>query len=148
MKPCPTLRRLRRAPAAARPSWPHAPLLFGQLRAVASRKRRRDVFWSSPQGEAVLAALPEIALEQPQMGDVDEVALTVLWAWGVVGRMACHAGEAHPKVACRCELLGTALAAVLEETSPRSSAWVGVPTPRLRARRPGTSTWRTEALRE
>jgi len=47
-------------------------------RAAASKKRRADAFWSDPQGEAVLAALPAIALEQPQMGDVDEVALTVL----------------------------------------------------------------------
>ena len=40
------------------------------------------------------------------MGDVDEVALTVLWAWGVVGRMAGHAREADPRIACRCELVG------------------------------------------
>jgi hypothetical protein len=87
-------------------------------RAAASRERRAHTQWSSPRAEAVLAALPEIAVEQPQMGDLDEVALTVLWAWGVVGRMAGHAREAHPKVACRCELVGTALAAVLEQNFP------------------------------
>ena len=87
-------------------------------RAAASKKRRADAFWSHPQGEAVLAALPAIALEQPQMGDLDEVALTVLWAWGVVGRMAGHAREADPRIACRCELVGKALAAVLEENFP------------------------------
>jgi hypothetical protein len=52
------------------------------------------------------------------MGDLDEVALSVLWAWGVVGRMAGRAREADPKIACRCELVGKALAAVLEDNFP------------------------------
>jgi hypothetical protein len=52
------------------------------------------------------------------MGDVDEVAVTVLWAWGVVGRMAGHAREADPRIACRCELVGRALAAALEDNFP------------------------------
>ena len=87
-------------------------------RAAASKKHRADTFWSNPRGEAVLAALPAIALEQPQMGDLDEVALTVLWAWGVVGRMAGDAREAYPRIAGRCELVGRALVAVLEENFP------------------------------
>jgi hypothetical protein len=37
-------------------------------RAAAPKKRRADAFWSNPRSEAVLAALPAIALEQPQMG--------------------------------------------------------------------------------
>lgn len=87
-------------------------------RAAASKKRRAHAFWSRPEGEAVLAALADIALDQPKMGNVDEVALTVLWAWGVVGRMACHAREADPRIAGRCELVGTTLAAALEENFP------------------------------
>jgi hypothetical protein len=85
-------------------------------RAAASKKRRADAFWSNPQGEAVLAALPAIALEQPQRGDV--VALTVHWARGVVGRMAGHGREADPRIACRSELVGKALAAALDENFP------------------------------
>ena len=87
-------------------------------RAAASKRRRAEAFWSHPQGEAVLAALPAIALEKMQMGEIDEVAVTVLWAGGVVGRMAGHAREADPRIACRCELVGKALAAVLEENFP------------------------------
>ena len=86
-------------------------------RAAASKRRRADAFWSHPQGDAVLAALPEIALEQSQMGDVDEVALTVLWA----GRGRAHGrprAGGPPRVACRCELVGKSLAAVLEENFP------------------------------
>ena len=129
--PCPPGRALpppgRRGPARRYCS--------ASCRAAASKKRRADAFWSKPQGEAILAALPAIALEPLQMGDVDEVALTVLWAWGVVGRMAHHAREDHPKIACRCELVGTRpWPPSSKRTSPRSSTWVGVPTPRPQGR--------------
>ena len=87
-------------------------------RTAASRKRRVGGFWSCSQGEKALEAAPAIALGQRQMGDLDEVTRTVLWAWGVATRMASHAREAHPKVACRCELVGKALADVLEENFP------------------------------
>ena len=119
-------RLCRRRATAVRP-----PLLFGELPLRRVEEAPSTRLLVEPAGRGGPGGAAGNRAGAAALGEVDEVALTVLWAWGVVGRMASHVRKADPRIAYRCELVGKALAAVLEENLPLGTAPAIVPQRRL-----------------